>query len=452
MPSPFWRKSRRALALAFIILGTMSILAVAWLNPRLTRYVESDLFRAEIEKETAKGLHFPSGHYEPIQRTGTWTAESAGFEGHDGWKAMRSLNAHGITAQFNPLGVFLRRWQLDDIHIQRGEVEIQVYEPQPEPSPTKPWYTKYFLPERVYLNHVESDTADVTWRFREKRAGIFSTRLLITPHDRDFEYQAREGWLRMQPFSEMRVQHVHLLITRELLTLYNMDLEPKAPVNGRIHAEGKAGTRPNDRSVDFRFSIERVSIDALLSADWREHLSGLVRSTIHWTGEDTKLEHSRGEAECNIEDARIHDLPFLEKIASLTNDKSLRQIKLDAFRFDTEWNYPSIDLKRCLMEDKGKFRAEGELFVRKESLRGTINLGIAPTLLEFLTAPVVKEVFPREKDGYLWTTVHLSGTIEAPQQDLSDRILEKLKEHPTAALILLFRQISEALHNSFGQD
>ena len=177
-------------------------LIIPRLNTRLTKYVESDAFRVEMEKETAKGLHFPSGHYEPIKRTGTWTAESAGFRAKDGWKALRVIDARGITAKFNPSGVLHRLWQLDDVHDQGGEVEIQIYEPRPEPSPPKPWYAKYLLPERVYLNHVESDPADVTWRFRGKRAGIYSTRLLITPHDRDFEYQASGGWLRMAPFPE----------------------------------------------------------------------------------------------------------------------------------------------------------------------------------------------------------------------------------------------------------
>lgn len=451
-----WRSIGPALVIAFVALillaSTIWIVTIAWLNPLLTRYVESDRFRAEMEKETAKGLHFPAGHYEPIKRTGTWTAESAGFEAHNGWKAMRSMNARGITARFNPWGVFNRLWQLDDVHIQGGEVEIQVYEPRPEPSPSKPWYARYILPERVYLNHVESDATDVTWRFRGKRAGIFATQLLITPHGRDFEYQARQGQLRMNPFPEMRVKHIHTLITRELLTLYNMDLDPDAPVNGRVHAEGRAGTRPDDRSVDFRFTLDRVPIDAWLPVDWSEHVSGLATSKIHWTGKDTKLENSGGEAELQVDEGRIYNLPFLEKIATLVNDKSLQRIKLNVCRFDAEWHYPSIDFKRFAMEEKGKFRAEGEVFVRKESLRGTIHLGVAPALLEFLAAPVVKEVFPRESDGYLWTTVHLSGTLEEPQQDLSARIMEAIREHPTAMLKLFFRRIGESLRHAFGSE
>ena len=93
---------------------------------------------------------------------------------------MTSLDASGVTAKFNPWGVFLRRWQLDEVHIGTGEVGIQTYEPKPEPSPSKPWY-HIFLPDRVYLRRVWSEPADVTWRFREERAGFFQTYLLITP-------------------------------------------------------------------------------------------------------------------------------------------------------------------------------------------------------------------------------------------------------------------------------
>lgn len=254
----------------------------------------------------------------------------------------------------------------------------------------------------------------------------------------------------MEPLTEMRVDHIHLLITRELFTLYNMDLA--ASVDGRVHVEGKAGTQPNDRKVDFRFTTQRVPIDNLIPSDWREHLAGLATSTIHWTGENTKLEHSAGEAEFTIETARIHDLRFLEKIATLANDKSLREILLDICQFDSQWNYPTIEFNHCVMEEKGKFRAEGEVAVNREgSLRGTIELGVAPALLAFLTAPVVKEVFPREKDGYVWTTVHLAGTLEQPQLDLNDRVMDAIKEHPTVALKLFFRQLGDSFRGIFGE-
>ncbi|PYL76261.1 MAG: hypothetical protein DMF27_09475, partial [Verrucomicrobia bacterium] len=178
------------------ILLILGAIGIAWLNPQLTHYIESDRFRAELEKETAKGLHFPAGHYASIHRKGFLAAAADRFQADNGRKALRAIDAHGITATFNLWGVFIRRWQLDDVRIDSGEVEIQTYTPKPEPSPAKPWF-HVFLPQRVYLKQVEANPADVTWRFRGEKGGFFDTRLVITPHGRDFNYQASGGTLKM---------------------------------------------------------------------------------------------------------------------------------------------------------------------------------------------------------------------------------------------------------------
>jgi hypothetical protein len=48
--------------------------------------------------------------------------------------------------------------------------------------------------------------------------------------------------------------------------------------------------------------------------------------------------------------------------------------------------------------------------------------------------------------------VHLSGTLDEPQQDLSERIMEAIREHPTAMLKLFFQQIGESLRHAFGTE
>jgi len=51
---------------------------------------------------------------------------------------MKSLHAHGITATFDPLGVFVRQWRFTDV--QSGNVEIQIYKANPEAVSPKPWF------------------------------------------------------------------------------------------------------------------------------------------------------------------------------------------------------------------------------------------------------------------------------------------------------------------------
>jgi hypothetical protein len=424
----------------------LAAIGIAWLNPQLTHYVEGDHFRAELEKETAKGLHFPNGQYAPIHRTGFLSATSDGFRANNGRKAMKSMDAHGITAKFNPFGIFCQRWQLDEVRIQSGEVEIQTYAPTPEPSSAKPWF-HIFLPRRVYLKLVESEPADVTWRFRGEKGGFFGTRLEITPHGRDFNYQASGGTLKMALIPNLQLRDTHLLITKKLLTLYNLDLQSGGDAIGRIHAEGTAGTS-EDRSVDFNFSFERIPVEEWLPRQWRDHVRGEASGKILWRGKNPKLESSTGEATLHVDSGRIIELPFLENLAKITNERALERLTLNDCSFTLVWNYPRAEIKNIAIEEKGKFRAEGTIQVEKKALSGAIELGVARYLLDWLPKP--EEVFRHEHDGYRWTTVHLSGTIDAPQQDLSPRIMEVLKENPGAALGLLLRQFGEWLKNAFG--
>ena len=441
------RRRRRAVVfVAFIVAAAGG--AIAFMNPRLTRYVESAAFRAELEKETAKGLHFPVGTYAPIRRTGFLSAAADRFRAQNGRKALSSIDARGITARFNPLGVFLRRWQLDEVHLNGGEVGIQTYEPKPEPSPSKPWY-HVFLPDRVYLREVWSDPADVTWRFRNEKGGFFGTRLLITPHGRDFEYRATGGTMKGALIPDLPLRHTHLLITKTLLTLYELDLTPGPGTGGFIRGEGTAGTR-EDKTVDFKVKFEKAPLREWLPASWREHVSGVAAGNVHWSGKSPKLETSQVQGSLQIDDGRVRRLPFLEKLSAITGKKSMELLELNECSADVEWNSQKLEITNIAIEEKGKFRIEGTLSVREKSLSGAIQLGLASEYLEWLPNP--EEVFSTDRAGYRWTTVHLSGTIDQPGQDLSPRIIDALKESPSAFLSLIFRQVGEWLKDAFGNE
>ena len=129
---------------AVAILLILGAIGTAWLSPRLTHYIESDRFRAELERQTAKGLHFPDGHYAAIHRKGFLTAAADRFQADNGRKALRAIDAHGITARFNPWGVFFRRWQLDDVHIDSGEVKSKPVRPVRSQAPQNPGSTFSF--------------------------------------------------------------------------------------------------------------------------------------------------------------------------------------------------------------------------------------------------------------------------------------------------------------------
>src|SRR5438105_12302028 len=302
------------------------------------------VFARNWKKKRPKGCISRTDIMRRFHRKGFLTAGSDRFQADSGRKALRAIDAQGITARFNPWGAFFRRWQLDDVHIDSGQVEIQTYTPIPEPSPAKPWF-HVFLPRRVYLTRVEANPADVTWRFRGEKGGFFGTRLAITPHGRDFNYQASGGTLKMALIPNLQLRDTHLLITRKVLTLYNLNLQPRDDPTGSIHAEGKAGTG-EDRSVDFNFNFEHIPVEEWLPKQWREHLRGNASGKILWRGKNPKLESSGGEATLRVAGGRIVELPFLENIAKITNEKALERLTLNDCSLALSWNYPRAEIKK----------------------------------------------------------------------------------------------------------
>jgi len=421
------------------LFGVGTAITIVLINPRITRYVEGPAFRAELEKQTAKGLHFPDSSFAPVKRTGFLTAQSDTFRAKNGRKAMTEIDASGISARFNPFGIFLRRWQLDELHIERGVVGIQVYEPKPEPSPTKPWY-HVFLPDRVYLKEVISNPADITWRLRGRKGGIFGTSLRITPHGRDFEYDGTGGTMKNAFSPDLPLLRTHLLITRTIMELYYLDLSAG---KGRIHGEGHAQTR-GDRNMDCKLEWNAVSIREWMPNDLAAKLSGEASGDLHWTGNDFKLEKSQIRGALRIREANINNVEFLDQLAVITNRKDLAQLHLNECATEIIWDRGKAELKNVAIEENGKFRIEGNVTFSDRSLGGAIRLGLAREYLDWLPNP--EEVFTESKGEYLWTTVHLSGTLNNPQQDLSPRLIAALKESPGRLLMVTLRALGAWLH------
>ena len=204
-----------------------------------------------------------------------------------------------------------------------------------------------------------------------------------------------------------------------------------------------------EASMPKRTSIA-VRFERWLPAEWERRLTGSAFGDLHWAGKDPKLESSAGEGSLRIRDGRIEDLPLLQKLAELARKPSFERLDLNECSLRLAWHYPEIDIKDIIIEEQGKFRIDGEISIKGRLLRGTLNLGLTREYLDWLPNP--EEVFSRRSDGYLWTDVHLSGTIDDPVQDLSPRIIELFKESPGAYLQLMFRQFGDWLKKAFGGD
>ena len=243
---------------------------------------------------------------------------------------------------------------------------------------------RHFLPNRVYLEKIESEQANVTWRFRGERAGFFGTQLLITPKGRDFEYVASGGRLKMALVPDLDLRHTHILITKTLLTLYDLDVASDPHSDESIRVQGYAGLG-EDRNVDVKANFNAVPIHQSLPAEWKGRFNGSAFSDLHWIGEDPKLENSSGEGLLRIQDGRIENVPLLQKLAELSRKKSFERLDLNECSLNFVWHHPEIDITDIIIEEEGKFRIDGKISIKGSLLRGTLSLGLTREYLDWLS-------------------------------------------------------------------
>lgn len=418
----------------------MAAITLVIVSPRLTPYIEGPEFRAELDKQTSKGLHF-KGQYGTIKRTGFDTAEANEFHASDGVKAMKSLEASDVTAKFNPWGIFLRRWQLDYIHIKKGKVEVQVYEPKPDNKPPKPWYS-IFMPSRVHLCEVTCDEADITWKAKDKPGGIFDTKVRILPYGHDFEYFAEGGTFKSGGTTpEMELRRLYMVITKKILEIYELNLAPKGNSEGSIRLKGEMGMR-EDKHVNMVLEFQGIPIAPWLPKDLGGEVRGLTKGHLTWKGDEQTIEASTGEGEINVTGGQLKELPILGFLAAATAKKSLKEITVTHCAVKFRWKYPHFEITSIDLEGEEKVALQGAISVNDGRLSGEIDLGLAPAYLEWLPK-AREEIFTREKGGLVWTKVRLSGTLKQPENDLGPRLAAALKKDPAAAAGLMLRGAGE---------
>ena len=171
----------------------------------------------------------------------------------------------------------------------------------------------------------------------------------------------------MAPAPDLELRRTHILITKTLLTLYDLDLASDSHSDESIRAQGHAGLG-QDKSIDVKANFNSVPIRQWLPAEWKGRLKGSAFGDIHWTGKDPKLESSSGEGSLRIHNARVDDVPLLNKLAELAQKKSFERLDLNECSLSFAWRYPEIEIKDITIEEKGKFRIEGEISIKRPAV------------------------------------------------------------------------------------
>jgi hypothetical protein len=391
MPAPRRKPLWITVGVSIVLMAVL----VVFLNGRATAWIDGEGFRSLLDRETSKGMKF-EGRFEPLRRVGLLGLATDGFTGEKGQKTIVSLQARHVTGWFNPLGIALRHWEIHDVHIQTGTVWLQKTNPTPgEPKGQKPIpWTALFWPYRVELEDVKCDDADVLFRLQEKESGIYHTALDVTPNGRDFEYDARGGIFRTPLTPPLQISHIHLLVRKPRLDceVFTLCEDPAHPEQ-QLAMTGHAGLQ-DDRSIDAMAEMKSLPVT-----------------------------------------------PFLPESIRSTGSPDPGELHFRTFRTDIRYEKGAITMENFEAECPGVLKVTGTVTAAKDkTLSGELRVGLAPAYLKWL--PTARTAIFTEADGdYAVTVVHVSGTMEKPQQDLSARVIKELEKSPGTAIKLFFNAL-----------
>jgi hypothetical protein len=422
-----------------VLIGTIFLI-----NGAITSWIEGPNFQEMLDKETSKGLKLHAD-YGPMKRVGLFGLKADTFTGTNGYKTIVSLQANEITGTFNPLGMILRYWEIDSLHLKSGTVILQKTESTPGASKSAPWppWWGMLWPYRVYLQDVKVDDAKILWKLNDKESGIYDTKLEITPNWKDFEYEAQDGDFKTPLTPPLKVIHAHLLIRRPRLYCDEFILgdDPAHPEQ-QLRMSGDAGLQ-DDRSMKLKIDLAGLKVAPWAPEKYRSNIQGQMNGHFDYASTGTGLETGKGTGNIEIVNGVLRNLEAVRKFVAITGSPDPGDLTLKVCHTDIRWEAGAVSAENLEIECENVFRVTGTIKIASDkSLSGEVQLGVAEPYLRWL--PTARSaIFTRQEGAYYFTTVHFSGTSQKPQQDLTARVIHEVGKSPLLALKLFFNELSQ---------
>jgi hypothetical protein len=389
-------------------------------------YNKSDAFRAQLATQIGRAAK-AEAEVEPLTWSGpdvhinqvTLTPKAA-----QGWK---SIGVSGLqaTLDFGAVrdGVWrVTRLSTDTVQMgMRGETEIPKslpFEIEEHVASSIPQWLRGWIPSRTQIDEVQVQTFDLLPP--AGTPGISATGITISGKPAN----DTGAW-------HLRGQGGKLVLPGilEPLRLTSLDarLDDKAIVFhdavGRWLGDSEVTARgdlPFDKtkSWDFNGSITGLDLRQLLSADWSSRLGGMMEGDFRAGPAVVK-----GTVRCK--NGIVQNMPVLNQVATFTHVDRFRRIVLDVASADVERSADTIKVTNLNMQSSGLIRVEGGFVIQGGQINGDLLVGVAPDTLTWIPGSQ-GHVFTQSRadaPGYVWTTVHISGPVGSPSEDLTNRVL-----------------------------
>ncbi len=381
-------------------------------------YLGSERFRHQITRAVEQELK-AKGSFQSLHfNDGTFYSDGFAAEGK-GRAFFSKLRADQIRAVVNWRGLLDRRWEVDELNIQKLEVHFAGQAPReasPETTAAKPRSENPSSPWKLDLRQAEIAQSSWDWGSTPERSGsLTKSGFTLRPSEGAWLLEANSGTLTQSGWPVLTIESAKLRYTGPSLFVTESALRAG---DGRINVEGEIEF---DRAADLQLRLDKVDFSPFLPPDWRLKLHGKMAGTakIHAPLPEGAVQI---EGDLQLVDGQLEALPLLDQIAAFTRTDRFRRVALTrgSISFSNEGERTVV--KNLVLESEGLMRVEGACTIAQNKIDGVFQVGVTSASLQWLPGSQAR-VFTVARDGYFWTPVRVSGPVDHPREDLTKRLL-----------------------------
>ena len=402
----------------------------------LRSYLHSDAFRKFLSVE-AGDMGGVTGEFGPFHWEGL-AVDTDSFEAK-GEGLITGLRADGLHTEVGLGGVRRGVWEIRGSSLRRLEVSLdatksgdhqaisQVSQRVGKKAKRPAWF-----PSEAELDGIEVRELAVKAILDEGLAVASGMSVHAEQAGAKDAYRAEiEGGTIRLPFPnvpELRLDRAKLRYQDEQVFLTEATLG--AWSGGMIHGSGEWEMKSRQFSIEG--DATGLKCEDVLNADWAKRLTGDVTSDFR---ADNRPGFPQASGKLTIQNGVLTALPMLDALAAYADTRRFRVLTLSEAHTNWRWKKGEISLTNLVLASEGLVRLEGSIDIRGRAIDGRFRLGLAPGTLATIPGAET-DVFMSGERGLLWTTLRITGTLDDPKEDLTDRLL-------AAAGLRMFDQIPE---------
>ncbi len=445
--------SRRPSLLVGVPVALLLLLVAGLFGLRLWAYhfLRSEGFRRQLDERTSAALH-AEGRFDPLQWQDTEVYSPAFDATGEPGGPLSHLGVEQVRARFDLGALWHRTWRVESVELTRfnatlarggdaartrrergGRVPSPALDTPPPstaraadiPPDEPPGFFAGLLPNRFEIGKVSVSDFSLAWNADRpadagRLRGVVLTARPLTADNRSWQIDGHDGQLTQAFFPALRLTGFSVKTTPH--EVFITRAEGQADPGGRVELSGRQAL-DGDRALDLRVDFDGLPAAEFLPADWRARIKGLARGSVHITNSDGEPGGGRASGHVELRDGRLTALPLLDQLALFTASERFRATELQHAQADFDWNAGNLAVSKLLVEGEGLIRTEGGFTVRANRIDGTLQVGLARGAVRWLPVVGARVFNQPERDGYLWTTVRLSGPVNHPAEDLTPRLL-----------------------------